>query len=296
MSGERTTVPDGGQVDAPDRADGPDGADGPEGVDGRREAAGSPGTAPAPPRWRRRLARRRGRTWRRRMLSENLRLSLAWGLSALLGGGLVLLLAHGMRPLAEDARVPLFLILLIVMMSLSSLLFAGLTWWALRDLPRDRLVAAARLTRARRAVRVYRWYMSRSTALSEALQMLLMAVIATVLLILPPPGVPVSALLALTVGAVVAAWLSAVVTFALEYTAEDAHGAAFALSGTAPPERSFEEYLHGAVQIQASAGAADLGPLTTTARRLARHQVVLAYVMTTIITTLGVSAVITAVA
>ena len=29
MSGERTTVPDGGQVDAPDRADGPDGADGP---------------------------------------------------------------------------------------------------------------------------------------------------------------------------------------------------------------------------------------------------------------------------
>lgn len=54
--------------------------------------------------------------------------------------------------------------------------------------------------------------------------------------------------------------------------------------------------LHGAVQIQASAGAADLGPLTTTARRLVRHQVVLAYVMTTIITTLGVSAVITAVA
>lgn len=54
--------------------------------------------------------------------------------------------------------------------------------------------------------------------------------------------------------------------------------------------------LHDAVQIQASAGAADLGPLTATARRLVRHQVVLAYVMTTIITTLGVSAVITAVA
>ena len=50
------------------------------------------------------------------------------------------------------------------------------------------------------------------------------------------------------------------------------------------------------MQIQASAGAADLSPLTATARRLVRHQGVLAYVMTTIITTLGVSAVITAVA
>jgi len=54
--------------------------------------------------------------------------------------------------------------------------------------------------------------------------------------------------------------------------------------------------LHGTAQIQASAGAADLGPLTTTARRLVRHQVALARVMTTPITTLGVSAVITAVA
>ena len=290
MSEERVTGHDGDGADPSDRTGGSEAA----GATGRAPAAHRP--APAPPRWTRRLRRWRERSWRHRLLSENLRLSLSWSLSALAGGGLVLLLAHGMRPLAQEARVPLFLILLIVMMSLSSLLFAGLTWWSLRDLPRERLAAAARLPRARRAVRVYRWYMARSSALSEALQMLLMAVIATVLLILPPPGVPVSALLALTVGAVVAAWLSAAVTFALEYAAEDAHGTAFSLSGTAPQERSFEEYLHGAVQIQASAGPADLGPLTAPARRLVRHQVVLAYVMTTIITTLGVSAVITAVA
>ena len=236
------------------------------------------------------------RTLRTRMLSENLRLSLSWAVSALVGAGLVLVLAHGMRPLPQEARVPLFLILLIVMMSLSSLLFAGLTWWTLRDLPRERLVAAARLPRARRAVRAYRWYMARSSALSEVAQMLLMAVIATVLLLSPPPGVPISALLALTAAAVVAAWLSAVVTFALEYAAEDAHGTAFTLPGTTGPDRLFDEYLYGAVQVQASSGAADLGPLTAPARRLVRHQVILAYVMTTIITTLGVSAVITAVA
>jgi len=87
-----------------------------------------------------------------------------------------------------------------------------------------------------------------------------------------------------------------VVTFAVEYTAEDADGTAFTLPGTEGTERTFQDYVHGTVLIQASSGSSDLAPRTSRARRLVRHQVVLAYVMTTIITTLGVSAVITAVA
>ena len=126
--------------------------------------------------------------------------------------------------------------------------------------------------------------------------MLMMAVIAALLLIVPPPEVPIAALLALTAVAVVTAWIGTVVTFAAEYAAEDSRGTAFALPGTAGPDRTIGDYVYGAVLIQASSGTGDLTPLTAPARTLVRHHVILAHVTSTIIVTLGVSAVVTAVA
>lgn len=234
---------------------------------------------------------------RRSLLPEGARLTLSWSLAAAVGLAAVLPVRGPVQAAGESGTtLPLLLILFIVMISASSLAFAGLTLWVMRDLPRHRLVAAARLPRARRAVRTYRWYMGRSSALSEVVQMLAMAALAAGLLIVAPEGMSTAALLALTAGAVVSAWLGAVVTFAVEYTAEDADGTAFTLPGTEGTERTFQDYVHGAVLIQASSGSSDLAPRASRARRLVRHQVVLAYVMTTIITTLGVSAVITAVA
>lgn len=234
---------------------------------------------------------------RRVLLSEGARLSLAWSLAVVVGVAAMLPVSGSVQEAGGPAtRLPLVLILLIVMLSASSLAYAGVTLWVMRDLPRRRLVAAARLPRARRAVRAYRWYLGRSSAVSEVVQMLVMAALSAWLLIVAPPGMSTPALLALTAAAVVSAWLGTVVTFAVEYVAEDSDGTAFALPGTVGTERTLQDYVHGAVLIQASSGSSDLSPRTSRARRLVRHQVVLAYVMTTIITTLGVSAVITAVA
>lgn len=211
--------------------------------------------------------------------------------------GLGAVLPMGIADPDRDAlTIPLFLILLIVMISVYTLAIAGLTLWSLSGQPRRRMVAAARLPRARRAVRFYRWYMGRSSAFSEVVQMLMMAVIAVLLLISPPPEVPITALLVLTVAAVITAWIGSVVTFAVEYAAEDSRGTAFSLPGTDGPDRAIGDYVYGAVLIQASSGAGELTPLTAAGRRLVRHQVILAHVTSTIIITLGVSAVITAVA
>ncbi|MGP9744427.1 DUF1345 domain-containing protein [Brachybacterium sp. AOP29-B2-41] len=247
------------------------------------------------PARRRRLPRHR-RSLRRRLLSENLRLLASSVLSLGIGAVIVVPLASSLRG-AETAEVqlPLFLMLLIITVSLYSLTFAGLTLWVLTAQPRHRLVAAARLPRARRHVRFYRWYMGRSSSFSEVMQMLLIAVLAALLLIVPPPGIPIAALLALTAGAVVTAWIGAVMTFAVEYAAEDSHATAFSLPGTTGKDRGIAEYVYGAVLIQASSGAGDLTPLTASARRLVRNHVILAHVTSTIIVTLGVSAVVTAV-
>ncbi|WP_422115508.1 DUF1345 domain-containing protein [Brachybacterium sp. UNK5269] len=258
-----------------------------------------PGARPRTAAQRRRARRRRrsAQPLRRRLLSENLR-RIVSGLACLLCGLAVvgsLRLLTGVRG-AADLELALFLVLLIVMLSSYSVIFAGLTLYALIGQPRSRLIAAARLPRARRQVRFYRWSVGQSTALNEALQMLLIAMIAVLLLLSPPAGLPIAALLALTAAAVVAAWIGAVTSFALEYAAEDADGRAFTLPGTTAADRAIAEYLYGAVLIQSSSGAGDLTPLTAPARRLVRDHVVLAHVTTTIIITLGVSAVITAVA
>lgn len=258
-----------------------------------------PGPAAAPPpRSRRRRLPRHRRSLRRRLLSENLRLLLSLTLSLLIGVGLVAVLSAGLNGLGAggEMQLSLLMVMLIVTMSAYSLSFAGLTLWALTDQPRPRMLAAARLPRARRHVRFYRWYMGRSSAASEVTQMLMMAVIAALLLIVPPPEVPIAALLALTAVAVVTAWIGTVVTFAAEYAAEDSRGTAFALPGTAGPDRTIGDYVYGAVLIQASSGTGDLTPLTAPARSLVRHHVILAHVTSTIIVTLGVSAVVTAVA
>ena len=269
------------------------------------DAARDPAAAPPPrPRTRsrarprrRRLPRHR-RSLRRRLLSENLRLLLSLTLSLLIGVGLVAVLSAGLNGLGAggEMQLSLLMVMLIVTMSAYSLSFAGLTLWALTDQPRPRMLAAARLPRARRHVRFYRWYMGRSSSASEVTQMLMMAVIAALLLIVPPPEVPIAALLALTAVAVVTAWIGTVVTFAAEYAAEDSRGTAFALPGTAGPDRTIGDYVYGAVLIQASSGTGDLTPLTAPARSLVRHHVILAHVTSTIIVTLGVSAVVTAVA
>lgn len=258
-----------------------------------------PGPAAAPPpRSRRRRLPRHRRSLRRRLLSENLRLLLSLTLSLLIGVGLVAVLSAGLNGLGAggEMQLSLLMVMLIVTMSAYSLSFAGLTLWALTDQPRPRMLAAARLPRARRHVRFYRWYMGRSSSASEVTQMLMMAVIAALLLIVPPPEVPIAALLALTAVAVVTAWIGTVVTFAAEYAAEDSRGTAFALPGTAGPDRTIGDYVYGAVLIQASSGTGDLTPLTAPARSLVRHHVILAHVTSTIIVTLGVSAVVTAVA
>ena len=258
-----------------------------------------PGLAAAPPpRSRRRRLPRHRRSLRRRLLSENLRLLLSLTLSLLIGVGLVAVLSAGLNGLGAggEMQLSLLMVMLIVTMSAYSLSFAGLTLWALTDQPRPRMLAAARLPRARRHVRFYRWYMGRSSSASEVTQMLMMAVIAALLLIVPPPEVPIAALLALTAVAVVTAWIGTVVTFAAEYAAEDSRGTAFALPGTAGPDRTIGDYVYGAVLIQASSGTGDLTPLTAPARTLVRHHVILAHVTSTIIVTLGVSAVVTAVA
>ena len=245
---------------------------------------------------RRRLPRHR-RSLRRRLLSENLRLTASALLSVVIGIGVILMIAAPLsRTGSPEARLALFLILLIVMMAVYSLAFAGLTLWALTDQPRHRMIAAARLPRARRHVLFYRWYMGRSSAFSEVMQMLMIAVIAALLLIIPPPGVPIAVLLALTAGAVATAWIGAVMTFAVEYAAEDSRGTAFSLPGTTGQDRAIGDYVYGAVLIQASSGPGELTPRTTSARRLVRPHVILAHVTSTLIVTLGVSAVVTAVA
>lgn len=253
-----------------------------------------PDSPAAPPRpARRRRARRRTR---RRLRSENLRMLLSF-LGAVLAGGLAALpLLDLLDPdLPPDERLAPLLVVIIVTTSVYSLLFAVLTYAALRGRPRRELLATARLTRVRRGVPEYRWLVGRAGAWSEVLQLLLVAALAAVLLATQPERLSLTALLLLTIGALASAWIAAVVTFALEYAAEDAHGEAFSLAGTPVPERVLADYVYGAVLVQTSAGPSDLGPRTAAARSLVRGHVILAHVTSTIIITLGVSAVLTVV-
>ena len=102
--------------------------------------------------WRR---ARRPLPLRDRFLSEILR-TLASMLVAFLAVVLAAVAVPTLRPIgavSRDEDLAALLVLLIIAVSLYALLFAGLTYWALRDRPHARLAAVARLPRARRSVR-----------------------------------------------------------------------------------------------------------------------------------------------
>ena len=77
-------------------------------------------------------------------------------------------------------------------------------------------------------------------------------------------------------------------------TAQDARGDAFSFPATPPSERLLEEYLYAAVVIQAAPGPSGVEPISRGARRLVRNHVIIAHTTSTIIITLAVSVVITA--
>lgn len=266
-------------------------------------------TAPPPPSVRRQAAqgrrarptrpargRRRQRSWRERLQSENLRMLLSLPLGMVAGTALILLVPQTNYLLREERGDQLFSALLVVIAILItySAAFTVLTFLALRDQPRARLIALARLGHARRHVPVYKYLIGRSGPIGEVTQIMGTAVIAIVLLALRPPEFAVALLLAITAAAVVCTWASTVMTFALEYAAQDARGDAFAFPATPPAERLLEEYLYAAVVIQAAPGPSGVEPISRGARRLVRDHVIIAHTTSTIIITLAVSVVITA--
>lgn len=261
----------------------------------------SPPTRRRPSRRRsRRLARRfsfrsrRRRPWREHLLSENVRLFTSLMASSITGTAAVAVFPQLDTTLGhQENLVWSWIILTVLVIAAYSMLFTGLTLLALRHQPRQRLLAVARLPRARRQVRFYRYFGARSSAFGEVLQVMLIAILAIAMLLMRPSSVPLELLLMLTIGSISTAWLSSVVTFALEYAAADAHGDGFDLNGTPPDERGLPEYLYAAVLVQTSSGPTDLVPRTRPARGLVRSQALLAYVMNTIIVAMGVSVVLT---
>lgn len=241
---------------------------------------------------------RRPRSLRDRFLSESLRIGIPLLVATPVSMLVVLVVVPALGgPGLEDGDEGLsaVLLLLIVAISLYSLLFSGLTYYALADQPRARLVGTARLSRVRKHVLLYRLSFGRGGAGDEVMQLLFTAALAIGLLVTRPDGVPIQVLLVVTAGAVITAWIGTVMTFAVEYAAEDSRGDAFALVGSSGPDRMFSDYLYGAVLIQASSGASDLVPLTPPARRLVRTHVILSHITSTIILTLGVSALLSSV-
>lgn len=184
--------------------------------------------------------------------------------------------------------------LFIAVTTLYSLLSTALTHWVRRHLDRRELVVMARLDRARTSVAWFRWVHGRTGARSEAVQMLVTCAVAVLVLLTRPAEVAVAIPLLATAGAVVAAWLSCVVGFAGEYAAEDAHGTALDMPGVPVAERGYEEYLDLAVLVQTTSGPPGVAGLTRPARRSLRSQSVLAHVMSTVIISLAVSVVLTA--
>jgi uncharacterized membrane protein len=189
-------------------------------------------------------------------------------------------------------RLTLFGALTALTTTVYTAVLAGLTHWALLRLHRRELVVTVREARARHASRWIRMTDGGGSATSEMLQMVLIAVVAILLVIARPPGVPVAVLLTLALTAMAVAWYSAVITFALEYASEDIRREAFTMPEEFPV---FEEYLYLSWMIQATSAPADVTPNTRTARRLVRSQTVLAYVMNTVVIALGLSALTSAV-
>lgn len=239
---------------------------------------------------------RRRRGWSEHLLSENRRFALSMLLGTIAGAALILLVPQTNYMLLEQRGDQLFalLLVLIVILTVYSVVFTLLTLLALRGQPRSRVVALARLGHVRRHVPLYKYLVGRSGPTGEVVQIMATAVVAIVLLALRPPEFAVALLLAFTGASLVTTWINTVLAFALEYAAVDAHGDAFDLPGTPPADRRLDEYLYVAVTTQAAPGPSGAVPLTRAARRLVRNHTVLAHTTSTIIITLAVSVVITA--
>lgn len=251
---------------------------------------------PRPARPRPARERRRSRTLRQRLLSPGLRVLLALGIASAITMVLVLTIPELNYVLADDQADATAAAMLITVATVAAfgVINAALTYWAATGVSRNRLVASMRLLRVQRYRRLYRWVTGYGGPVMEVLQLMLSAGIAIALMVMKPPGIAIPILLAFTIGALASAWIGSVMTYALEYVAEDAWGDAFDLHATPGPERSMRDYVYAATLIQTTAGVGDFLPRTSAARKLVRDQAVLAHVTVTILITLGVSVVVTA--
>jgi hypothetical protein len=178
--------------------------------------------------------------------------------------------------------------LIVLVTIVYSVVMALVTHATLVRLDRGELVVTVREARARHSSRWVRLRDGGGAASTEILQMVLIAVVAVVLVINPPAGVPVPLLLVLALAAMAATWYESVVSFAVEYASEDAREEAFSMPEQPP---LFEDYLHLAWLTQSTSSPSDMVPSSRGARRLVRTQTVLAQVMNTVVIALGLSAV-----
>jgi uncharacterized membrane protein len=255
-------------------------------------------------RRRARIARRRERVTRRReflhrcalrLRPERTRSGISIGVAII--AFLVVRLAYPPLIDAVEASAPWTRLgavgaLVVLIAIVYSVVMALVTHATLVRLDRGELVVTVREARARHSSQWVRLRDGGASASTEMLQMVLIAVVAVVLVINPPEGVPVPLLLVLALAAMAATWYESVVSFAVEYASEDAREEAFRM-----PERPplFEDYLHLAWLTQATSSAADIVPRTRGARRLVRSQTVLAQIMNTVVIALGLSAVTSAI-
>lgn len=255
-------------------------------------------------RRRARIARRRERVTRRReflhrcalrLRPERTRSGISIGVAII--AFLVVRLAYPPLIDAVEASAPWTRLgavgaLVVLIAIVYSVVMALVTHATLVRLDRGELVVTVREARARHSSQWVRLRDGGASASTEMLQMVLIAVVAVVLVINPPEGVPVPLLLVLALAAMAATWYESVVSFAVEYASEDAREEAFSMPEQPP---LFEDYLHLAWLTQATSSAADIVPRTRGARRLVRSQTVLAQIMNTVVIALGLSAVTSAI-
>ncbi|UEJ84070.1 hypothetical protein Bra3105_07105 [Brachybacterium halotolerans subsp. kimchii] len=266
-------------------------------AEARARARGA--TAASARRRRERLGRARERRARRvereadlalRLRSESRRNTIALNVTVVLSLAATFALSSLFPSERERAAISLPGAFAVIAITVYAASFALLTHWTFHRLPRRDVVIAARLARARRTSPWLRWVAGRGSVSSEALGLVLLAVLAILLLLLSEPGPYRVVLLVTTIAAILCTWYSTAVTLAVEYAAADGHGDAFELRA---PRRGFDEYLYVSMIVQVSGSANENVPLTSGARRLVRLQALLGHVMTSVVVALGISVVIT---
>ncbi|MDO5662055.1 MAG: DUF1345 domain-containing protein [Brachybacterium sp.] len=191
----------------------------------------------------------------------------------------------------DERRAPIVAIIVVVIAGLTSLFSSILTHLALRTMDRADFLAQVRVKRIQTSSRRMRWMTGRTTARSEAVQLIILTAVVIFITAMRPPDLNLAMLLTVSIGAVIATWIGCVVSFAVEYAAIDAHCDGFEFSGDV--ERRYPDYLYGAVLLQTSASPSGMRPLSAGARRSVQAQAVLAQIMNTVILALGVSVVVT---